>query len=104
MTTNDPWGYELRVAGHLDDRWSSWFGELTIARHDDGTCTLTGPVVDQAQLHGILAGLRDIGATLVSLRVLDHNDGQGATASTTDRRPVQPRWVPPRHVGASPTD
>jgi hypothetical protein len=63
--------YEFRVGGHLDDRWSASFGELTIARDDDGTCTLTGSVVDQSQLHGILARLRDIGATLVSLRRLD---------------------------------
>jgi hypothetical protein len=66
--------YEFRVGGHLDDRWSASFGEMTIARDDDGTCTLTGSVVDQSQLHGILARLRDIGATLVSLRRLDDAD------------------------------
>ena len=66
--------YQLRVAGHLDDRWSTWFGDFTVACHDDGTCTLTGQVADQSQLHGILAGLRDIGATLLSLEVLDSAD------------------------------
>jgi hypothetical protein len=66
--------YEVRVVGHLDDRWAATFGELTIARCDDGTCTLTGTVADQAQLHGILTRLRDIGATLVSLRALDGED------------------------------
>ena len=70
--------YQLRVAGHLDDRWSTWFGDLTIASHDDGTCTLTGPVADQAQLHGVLARLRDIGATLVSLHALDGDDDLAA--------------------------
>jgi hypothetical protein len=50
--------------------------EVTVARDDDGTCTLTGLVVDQAQLHGILARLRDIGVPLVSLRSLD-GDGEG---------------------------
>jgi RimJ/RimL family protein N-acetyltransferase len=60
--------YELRVAGHLDDRWSDWFGDLAITRHADGTTTLVGPVADQAQLHGLLTGIRDLGATLVSLR------------------------------------
>jgi hypothetical protein len=60
--------YEIRVAGHLDDHWSAWFGDLTIVRHEDGTCTLTGVVTDQAHLHGILARIRDVGATLISVR------------------------------------
>lgn len=63
--------YELRVDGHLDDHWSAWLGDLSIARHDDGTSTLTGLVADQAQLHGLLSALRDMGVTLLSLRVLD---------------------------------
>ena len=66
-----PTTYAIRVHGHLDDHWSTWFGTLDISRHDDGTSTLTGPVADQAQLHGILAGLRDIGATLICLRTID---------------------------------
>lgn len=78
MRTSDHQTYQLRVAGHLDEQWSAWFGELTLARDDDGTCTLTGPVADQAQLHGILARLRDIGATLLSLRSLDGADEEGA--------------------------
>jgi hypothetical protein len=63
--------YEFRVEGHLDDHWSAWLGELTITRHHDGTSTLTGPVADQAQLHGVLARLRDIGATLLSLNAVE---------------------------------
>ena len=63
--------YEFRVKGHLDDHWSAWLGDLTITRHHDGTSTLTGPVADQAQLHGVLARLRDIGATLLSLNVVE---------------------------------
>jgi hypothetical protein len=70
--------YRIGVAGHLDDRWSNWFGDFTIARCDDGTCTLTGRVTDQAQLHGILARLRDIGATLLSLCAIDSEDEWGA--------------------------
>ena len=68
--------YEFRVEGHLDDHWSAWLGDLTIARHHDGTSTLTGPVADQAQLHGVLAGLRDIGATLLSLNALEASHTQ----------------------------
>ena len=71
MTTSRTLTYEFRVEGHLDDHWSAWLGDLTITRHHDGTSTLTGPVADQAQLHGVLAGLRDIGATLLSLNALE---------------------------------
>jgi hypothetical protein len=70
MTTSDVRTYEFRIAGHLDDHWSAWFEDLTINRHRDGTCTLSGRVADQAQLHGILAKLRDIGATVLSLQTL----------------------------------
>ena len=63
-----PTTYAIRVDGHLDDHWSAWLGALDITRHDDGTTTLTVVVTDQAQLHGVLAGLRDIGAVLTELR------------------------------------
>ena len=53
--------YELRVAGHLDDHWSARLGDLTLTRNRDGTTTLTGPIADQAQLHGVLAAVRDLG-------------------------------------------
>jgi hypothetical protein len=70
VSTRDVRTYEVRVIGHLDDRWASWFADLTLACYADGTCTLTGEVADQAQLHGILARLRDIGSTLVSVRLI----------------------------------
>ena len=60
--------YAIRVDGHLDDHWSAWLGELDLTRDGDGTTTVTVPVADQAQLHGVLAGLRDIGAVLIELR------------------------------------
>jgi len=65
-----PTTYAIRVDGHLDDHWSKRLGGLTICRNDDGTSTLAGPVADQAELHGVLAGLRDIGATLLELRAV----------------------------------
>lgn len=85
--------YEVRVSGHLDDRWSAWFAGLTIARLDDGTSTLTGSVVDQAQLHGILARLRDIGATLLSLSVVVDEEQRlnGPAADPTHDRDERPR-------------
>jgi RimJ/RimL family protein N-acetyltransferase len=63
-----PRTYVIRVDGHLDDHWSAWLGDLDMTRHDDGTTTVTVAVADQAQLHGVLAGLRDIGAVLTEIR------------------------------------
>ena len=60
--------YTIRVDGHLDDHWSAWLGGLHLNRDDDGTTVIVVTVADQAQLHGVLAGLRDIGAVLVELR------------------------------------
>ena len=63
--------YSLRVEGHLDDHWSSWFGRFAIAREPDGTTTITGPVVDQAELHGLLVKVRDLGVTLISVALVE---------------------------------
>jgi hypothetical protein len=69
--------YELRIEGHLDERWSTWFGGLTLIREDDGTTTLRGPVTDQAALHGLLTKVRDLGATLISVNATDARAGRG---------------------------
>ena len=61
--------YAIRVDGHLDDHWSTWLDELDMTRDEDGSSTVTVPVADQAQLHGVLAGLRDIGAVLTELHI-----------------------------------
>jgi hypothetical protein len=62
--------YVVRIRGHLDPGWSTWFDNLTISHEDDGTTTLTGPLVDQAALYGLLGRLRDLGATLLSVERL----------------------------------
>lgn len=59
--------YRIRVRGHLDDRWSDWLGGLAVRRQDDGTTVLVGPVVDQAELHGVIAGIRDLGLPLLAM-------------------------------------
>ncbi len=66
-----PAGYRLRVAEHLDDHWSPWFGDLSLTHEDDGTTSLTGVVADQAELHGLLTKIRDLGVTLISVEVID---------------------------------
>jgi hypothetical protein len=63
--------YELRVEGHLDGHWSAWFGGLSVTAEDDGTTTLRGVMSDQAELHGVLAKVRDLGATLISVTSID---------------------------------
>jgi hypothetical protein len=59
--------YEIRVKGHLGPRWAAWFDGLSLTTEEDGTTVLSGPVVDQAALHGLLHKLRDVGIPLVSL-------------------------------------
>ena len=59
--------YEIRIKGYLDDRWVKWFDGLAIRLEEDGDTLLTGPVVDQAALHGLLKRVRDLGMTLVSV-------------------------------------
>ena len=60
--------YEIRIEGHLDDRWADWFGGLQIERDKSGYTTLYGAVADQSALHGFLGKIRDLNLTLLSLR------------------------------------
>ena len=64
---HEPGRYEMRLEGHLDARWAAWFGDLTLTREDNGDTLLTGPVVDQAALHGLLRKVRDLGMPLISV-------------------------------------
>ena len=64
---DEPQLYEIRLKGHLDDRWAEWFEGLTITLEEDGNTLLSGPVVDQAALHGLLKKVRDLGMPLVSV-------------------------------------
>jgi hypothetical protein len=68
---HQPGRYEIRLKGHLDNRWAAWFDGLTITREDNGETFLTGPVVDQAALYGLLRKVRDLGLPLVSVIRID---------------------------------
>jgi hypothetical protein len=59
--------YQIRIKGHLSRHWADWFEGLTITLNDDGDTLLTGPVIDQAALHGYLRKVRDLGMPLLSV-------------------------------------
>jgi hypothetical protein len=64
---DQPVVYQIRIKGHLGRQWMSWFDDLTIALEEDGSTLLSGPVVDQSALHGILKKVRDLGIPLLSV-------------------------------------
>ena len=63
--------YEIRLKGHLEARWVKWFNGLAIKLEDNGDTLLTGPVVDQAALHGLLKRVRDLGLPLLSVNSVE---------------------------------
>ena len=63
--------YQIRLKGHLGSQWTDWFGGLTITLEEDGDTLLTGPVVDQAALYGLLKKVRDLGMPLVSVNCVE---------------------------------
>ena len=68
--------YQIRLKGHLGREWTNWFGGLSITLEDNGETLLTGPVADQAALHGLLRKVRDVGMPLLSVMCI----GAGPTA------------------------
>lgn len=65
--SGQPLIYQIRIRGHLGNPWTDWFDGMTIALEDNGDTLLTGPVVDQAALYGLLKKIRDLGMPLVSV-------------------------------------
>lgn len=65
--------YQIRIKGHLGSQWTDWFGGLAVTLEDNGETLLTGPVVDQAALHGLLKKVRDLGMPLLSVKEVQFN-------------------------------
>ena len=70
--------YEIRLKGQLNARWADWFDGMTITLDDNGDTLLSGPVVDQAALHGLLKKVRDVGLTLLSVNSVKQEGTEGS--------------------------
>jgi len=71
---NQPTVYQIRVKSHLGSDWTDWFEGLSITQEENGDTLFTGPVVDQAALHGLLKKIRDLGMSLISINPLQDNE------------------------------
>jgi len=75
---SQPVVYQIRIKGQLDSQWTDWFEGLTITLEDNGDTLLTGPVVDQAALHGLLKKVRDLGMPLVSVSPVEPGQAEAS--------------------------
>jgi len=71
IDSSQPLVYQIRLKGHLGSQWSDWFDGLTITLEENGDTLLTGPVVDQAALYGLLKKIRDLGLPLLSVNPVE---------------------------------
>ena len=81
--------YEIRIKGHLDHQWANWFEGLTITLEEDGDTLLTGPVIDQAALHGLLKKIRDLGMPLVSVSPVEPGPSAALGTGQADQSDVK---------------
>jgi len=84
---DQPIVYQIRLRGHLDDQWTDWFGGLTITLEENGDTLLTGPVIDQAALFGLLKKVRDLGLPLVSIDCVEPD--QPDVSDARQSNPIQ---------------
>ncbi len=73
---NQPVVYQIRIKGHLGRKWKDWFEGMTITLEDNGDTLITGPVVDQAALHGLVKKVRDLGLPLISVNRVDSGQAE----------------------------
>ena len=75
--------YQIRIKGHLGHEWTDWFGGLTLTLEDNGETLLTGPVIDQAALHGLLRKVRDLGVPLLSVSRVEPGQAEAPDVDET---------------------
>jgi hypothetical protein len=73
---SQPMVYQIRVQGHLSRKWTEWFEGLTITLEENGDTLLTGPVIDQSALHGLLKKVRDLGMPLLSIQSIEPDQNE----------------------------
>jgi len=81
--------YEIRIKGHLGSQWTDWFEGLTITLEEDGDTLLTGPVIDQAALYGLIKKVRDLGLPLVSVNPVEPGPSTTFGTSQADQSEVK---------------
>jgi hypothetical protein len=84
---NQPMIYQIRIKGHLGHQWTDWFEGLTITLEENGETLLTGPVVDDAALHGLLKKVRDLGMPLLSVNRVEPDQEDVSDNETHQYRP-----------------
>ena len=97
-----PMVYQIRIKSHLGRQWTDWFGGLTITLEDNGDTLLTGPVIDQAALHGLLKKVRDLGMPLVSVSPVEPSRADVSEINEThqnQKRSKQNTWLRKNNQG-----
>ena len=84
---SEPVVYQIKIKGHLGYEWTDWFEGLTLTLEENGDTLLTGPVVDQAALYGLLRKVRDLGMSLVSVNCV--KPGQSEASEIRPSGPIQ---------------
>ena len=84
LEADQPVIYQIRIKGHLGQRWMDWFEGLTITLEEDGTTLLNGVVLDQSALHGILKKVRDLGMPLLSVNSVEPSQQGGSEGNRSD--------------------
>jgi hypothetical protein len=77
--------YEIKIKGHLDDKWTEWLYDLTITHESDGSTTLYGPLPDQTVLHSVLAKIRDMNLPLISVTQIEADSKDEANTSCSEQ-------------------
>ncbi len=83
---SQPMVYQIRIKGHLGHEWTDWFGGLTITLEENGDTLLTGPVIDQSALYGLLKKVRDLGLPLISVNRVDPLQAKALETNQTHQK------------------